>query len=423
MLREISLKDALEIAKKREVSSGASDDGMKIKVSEIIGKIRMSGDEAIRELNEKFDNYSGEIEVSEKELEEAVAKVDANVLRALEIAKKNIEKVSRMCMPKNVKVKNEFGTVEMRWNAIERIGIYAPGGRATYPSTVLMCCVPASVAGVKEIIMCTPPNASPVILAAAKLCGVKRIFRIGGAQAVAAMAFGTESVPKVGKIVGPGNAFVNEAKKQVQGMGAVDIDSPAGPSEALIIADKSTEVEVIAAEFLAQLEHDPDAESVLVCTDRKLLQRVGAKVDELVKVSARKEIVEKALEKSFAVVCSIDEAVEFANEYACEHVQLSCKKAGKVAERIVNAGAVFIGKQTTIPYGDYSAGSNHVLPTSGTAKFASALNILSFMKATYYVKVEEGKEAEIADAGIAIAEAEGLGEHANAIKARKKKTD
>ncbi len=303
-----------------------------------------------------------------------------------------------------------------------RVGVYAPGGTASYPSTVLMTAIPARVAGVKEIILATPPrsggNIPPATLVAADIAGVDRIFSIGGAQAIAALAYGTESVPRVDKICGPGNIFVALAKKMV--FGNVDIDGIMGPSEVLIIADGYTRADYCAADLLAQAEHDTLAQVVLVSTSKKLVVEVQKELEKQIADLPRQQIARESLESRgiIAIVFCMDDAVELANLYAPEHLELLVKDAGSYLDRITNAGCIFIGENSPVPVGDYVAGPNHSLPTGGTARFSSPLNIMDFIKFIDLVKMRRAGLKKLGNAATIIARAEGLEAHARAIEKR-----
>ena len=301
---------------------------------------------------------------------------------------------------------------------LERIGVYVPGGTAAYPSSVLMNIIPAKVAGVKEIIMCTP-NTNPHVLVAAKLAGVDKIFKIGGAQAIAAMAFGTEKIPRVNKIVGPGNIFVTLAKKEVYGH--CDIDMLAGPSEILIIADENANPIYTAADLLSQAEHDPLACSILITTSQTLAKKVSAEVDKQLKKLPRREIAADSIEGNGLIVVAenLDEAIDFANFSAPEHLELLVNEPFALLPKIKNAGAIFLGAYSPEPLGDYLAGANHVLPTGGTAKFFSVLNVETFLKRTSLISYTQKDLLDAAEDIIRLAEIEGLRAHAEAIRKRR----
>ena len=401
-------------------------------VLDIINDVRDSGDEAVRRLGIKFDGACPErLEVTKEEMKQAWENTDEALKKALEHAKKNIETYHEKQVRQGYEIKKEKGIIlGQTIRALSRVGIYVPGGTAAYPSTVLMNAIPAKIAGVEEIIMVTPPiiekkiGAEPVsransdILAAAYLAGVDRVFLTGGAQAVAALTYGTESIPAVDKIVGPGNIYVATAKKLL--FGQVDIDMIAGPSEILILADENANPKYIAADLMSQAEHDAMASAVLLTTSektaRETLKEVAAQIGKL----ERKEIIEKSLaDFSAAIVCrDTAEMIRLANRIAPEHLELMMNDPMQYLPQIKNAGSVFCGEHAPEPLGDYLSGTNHVLPTSGTARFSSPLGVDSFLKKmsyTYYTReaLEDDK-----DDIIIIAEKEGLGAHANSIKVR-----
>jgi len=395
----------------------------KERVAGVIAAVRERGDDAIREYTRMFDGVElGEFEVSREEKERAMEGVGAGILGALKRMKKNLEMVARAQRPSDVRVRLRWGEVGVRWTPVGRIGVYAPGGRAAYPSTVLMACVPAAIAGVEEMILCTPPQkdgrASPLILAAAEVCGVQRVFKIGGAQAIAAMAFGTASVPRADRIVGPGNIFVTTAKMMVRSEG-IEVDLPAGPSEVLIIADGSADAKAVALDLLAQAEHDPDAAAILATNSRKLAGEVVEEVEKALADFPRKAIAGEALEKNGAVLIGpLEKGISFANAWAPEHLEVIAENADGIARRVRNAGSVFIGHFSAVPFGDYNAGSNHILPTAGAAKAFSAVGVWSFLKASYTTKLTRGGAALLAKDAALLARAEGFEGHARAVERR-----
>ncbi|MEM3030294.1 MAG: histidinol dehydrogenase [Candidatus Micrarchaeia archaeon] len=395
----------------------------KEKVAAILRAVRAEGDKAVREYTRVFDGVElAELEVSGRELRAAGEEAGEEVITALKRMKKNLERVARAQKPRDVSVKLPWGEVGVRWTPIERVGVYAPGGRAAYPSTVLMACVPAQVAGVKEIILCTPPQkdgrASPLVLAAAQVCGVRRVFKIGGAQAIAAMAFGTKSVPRANKIVGPGNVFVTTAKMMARSE-STDIDVPAGPSEVFVIADERADAEVIALELLAQAEHDPSAAAILATPSRRLAERVNAALERALEGFPREDIARAALEKNSAIVVgSLDKAVAFANEWAPEHLEIIAENAEGIARKVKNAGSIFIGPFSAVPFGDYNAGSNHILPTSGAARVFSGVGVWSFLKASYTTRMTRNGAGMLARDAALLARKEGFEGHARAMERR-----
>ncbi|MEE1283071.1 MAG: histidinol dehydrogenase [Acutalibacteraceae bacterium] len=394
-------------------------------VSDILANVKLNGDKAVNEYTLKFDGSSIENpEITKEQLKEYAQLCDKEVYSSLEKAAENIRDFHQRQLQQSwLTTKNNGVILGQRVRGLKRVGIYVPGGTAAYPSSVLMNAIPAKIAGCEEIVMVTPPSKdgkpNPDIMAAAYIAGVDRVFLMGGAQAVAALAYGTETVPKVDKIVGPGNIFVATAKKLL--FGTVDIDMIAGPSEILVIADKTARADYLAADLMSQAEHDKLASSILLTDDEALADAV---IDELKKQSAtlsRKEIIEKSLKDyGVIIVCrNINEAVEFANILAPEHLEVCVENPMEYIGKLDNAGSVFLGNYSPEPLGDYFAGPNHVLPTSGTAKFFSPLSVDSFIKKSSFIYYT--KEALLADADdiIRIANAEGLTAHANSIIVRK----
>ncbi len=393
-------------------------------VSEILEDVKENGDAAVIKYTEKFDGkVPSEIEVSEAEIKNAMKNADPKFVSALQNAIANIADFhSRQIQQSYIDPKENGVIMGQRIRGLKRVGIYVPGGTAAYPSSVLMNAIPASIAGVKEIIMVTPPTkegkANPDILVAAALCGVSRIFLLGGAQAVAALAYGTATVPKVDKIVGPGNIFVATAKKIL--FGTVDIDMIAGPSEILVLADKNANPKFIAADLMGQAEHDVLASSILVTTCEKVAIET---VEELKKQSAtlsRNQIIEKSLKDyGVIIICdNEDKAVELANEIAPEHLEVMLENPMSYLGRLDNAGSIFLGEYSPEALGDYYAGPNHVLPTSGTARFFSPLSVDSFIKKTSYIYYTKEALEKAHDDIVTIADKEGLSAHANSIKVR-----
>jgi histidinol dehydrogenase len=389
----------------------------------ILADVRVRGDAALRELARRFDGVAlGAIEVPRAECAAAVHAMDGALRRAMERAVRNIESVHRAFRPSAVEVSPEPGVViGRRPDPLARVGVYAPGGRAAYPSSVLMGAVPARVAGVREVFVASPParNGLPAstVLAAAELAGVDRVFAIGGAGAIGAMAFGTESVPRVDRIVGPGNAYVAEAKLQVSG--SVSIDAPAGPSELLVVADASAPADVVAREMIAQAEHDPRACVVAVVEGERLGGRVQAAVRAAMRTAVRREIVETALARQGAVlwVDSLDEAVAWSEAYAPEHLLVCASDAGGLLPRLRNAGTIFVGEHASVAFGDYMTGANHVLPTGGLARCYSGLSTSDFVRWTTYQRItREAAVAMAVDVDL-FARSEGLPGHAAAARA------
>lgn len=396
-------------------------------VRDIISNVRSGGDEAIRQYNERFDGTSAAIEVSADEIDAAYESVDSKLIEILEEAADNIRAFHSM-QKRNSFINNEKAGVVMgqKVTPIERAGLYVPGGTAAYPSTVLMNCIPAKLAGVKELVITTPASGgeiSPVILAAAKIGGVDRIFRVGGAQAVAALAYGTETIPKVDKIVGPGNAFVAEAKKQVYGQ--VAIDMIAGPSEILVVADSSCDPVVVAADMLSQAEHDRFATAVLVTDSSALAEEVAAELERQLELLPRKDIARASIDNNGKIIVAdtIEVAIDIANEIAPEHFELCVDNPFDYLDRIRNAGSIFLGKNCPEALGDYFAGPNHTLPTSGTARFYSPLSVDDFTKKIQYTYYTKDALMRDADKIARFAREEGLEAHARSVLSRKNGND
>ena len=395
-------------------------------VASILERVRLEGDQALFAFEEQFDHCSldaGTIRVSDREIEEAYEAVPEELVGIIRRAIERIRKFHEQQKQKSWFMTEDNGMVlGQRVTPLQRAGVYVPGGKAAYPSSVLMNVIPAQVAGVGEIIMCTPPGrdgrVTPTTLVAAKEAGVHVIFKAGGAQAVAAMAFGTESIPKVDKITGPGNIYVALAKKAVYGH--VAIDSVAGPSEITVLADESADPHYVAADLLSQAEHDELASSILVTTSRELAEAVINEIEAYTKTLERREIILKSLENfgHFLVAESMEEAVAAVNEIAPEHLEIVTKEPFLMMTRIRNAGAIFVGSHSSEPLGDYFAGPNHVLPTNGTARFFSALSVDDFIKKTSIIySSDEALEALHSDV-VAFAKAESLTAHANSIQVR-----
>lgn len=392
-------------------------------VAAIVEDVKERGDEAVREYSLKFDGWAGEMPVSESEWAEGAAQCDAFLLQVMKEAAQNIADFHRRQIPQGFELEKENGVIlGQKVTPLERVGIYVPGGTAAYPSTVLMNAVPASVAGVKEIIMVTPAKEGrikPEILAAAKIAGVTKIFKVGGAQAIAALAYGTKTVPAVDKITGPGNIYVATAKKLVYGQ--VDIDMIAGPSEILVIADESADAERAAADMLSQAEHDVLASAVMVTTSARLAELVAAEIERQLTDLPRREIAQRSIEDNGRVIVaeSLDDAVEIANALAPEHLEVYTSDPFALLPRLVNAGSIFLGGYTPEPVGDYFAGPNHTLPTSGTARFSSPLSGADFVKRSSYIHYTKEALKEAGEKIAAFAESEGLQAHANAVRIRR----
>ena len=398
--------------------STSLDEGVAESVRAIIKEVRTEGDDALGSLASRFDGVElTSIEVSRQAAREALATLDPELRRALERTRRNLESVQRAFLPTEQETSPEPGiVVGRRPDPLDRVGVYAPGGRAAYPSSVLMGAVPARVAGVREVILCSPPGSnglpSAVVLAAAELAGVDRIFAVGGAGAIAAMAYGTASVPRVDRIVGPGNAYVAEAKLQVAG--AVAIDSPAGPSELLVIADAGADARVIAREVMAQAEHDPRAVVVVVVIGEEEATRIGRAIEAAIDAEPRAAIIRESLGERGAILVasSMDECTDFAARFAPEHLLLAVDDARAVLPRFRNAGTIFVGSRSSVAFGDYMTGANHVLPTGGLARSYSGLSVLDFIRWTTYQDVSVDAAARLAsDVGV-FADAEGLAAHA-----------
>ena len=391
-------------------------------VGKIIDEVRKKGDAALFDYTLKIDRVKlTSLEVSKEQIVNAYQEVDEELVSALKLA---AERIRSFHLAQKQSIWNSVakpGSGQLI-RPLECIGAYAPGGTASYPSTVLMTTIPAKVAGVKEVILVTPPKSNgavpPATLVAADIAQVDRIFSIGGAQAIAALAFGTESVPKVDKVCGPGNIFVVLAKKLVYG--TVDIDGLHGPSETLIIADETANPEYCAADLLAQAEHDPLASAILITNSRRLADEVNQEVEQQLRVLKRQAIAAESLKNrgAIAVVADIDEAIELANLYAPEHLLLMVREADAYIDKVSNAGCIFTGGKATVVLGDYVYGPSHVLPTGATARFSSPLNILDFIKLISLVNVDEADLQQLGRAASVIARAEGLDAHARAVEKR-----
>ncbi|MDI6727630.1 MAG: histidinol dehydrogenase [Thermodesulfovibrionales bacterium] len=391
-------------------------------VKNILADVRKNGDSAVEKYTRRFDKHDLPLRLKVSDVTKHVKKADKNAVKALELSAKRIWDFHEKQREKSWSFKKDGALLGQIIRPIERAGVYVPGGKASYPSTVLMNVIPAQVAGVKNICLCVPtPNGetNPYVMAAIEMLGVKEIYRIGGAQAVGAMAYGAESIKKVDKIVGPGNIYVALAKKMV--FGEVDIDMIAGPSEILIIADETANPEFVAADMLSQAEHDELASSILITDSEVLAGNVIRELNIQLKGLKRKDIAKKSLERFGAIIKtkSIKEAADIANEIAPEHLEIMTKKPEKDAEMIENAGAIFLGQWTPEPLGDYSAGPNHTLPTGGTARFSSPLGVYDFIKRTSLLQFDKKGFMLLSDTVEAIADAEGLEAHANTIRIRR----
>ena len=393
-------------------------------VAEILWNVRERGDEALREYTEKFDHTRLEsLVVTEKEMREALDEVDPDFLRILRRAAENIRKFHSRQVRNSFIINDEDGILMgQKVIPVDRAGLYVPGGTAVYPSTVLMDVIPAKIAGVKEVILTTPPGRdgkiNPAVLAAASVAGADRIVKIGGAQAIAALAFGTESVPKVDKIVGPGNAFVAEAKRQVYGM--VSIDMIAGPSEILVVADGKSNPAWVAADLLSQAEHDKVASAVLVTDSAELAEKVSEEIEKQIPELVRSEIARVSIDQNGKIIVADDlrAAIEIANEIAPEHLELCVDNPFDYLDGIRHAGSVFLGRNCPEALGDYLAGPNHTLPTQGTARFSSPLSVDDFVKKTQYTYYTKEALGRVAADVAAFAEKEGLTGHARSALVR-----
>ncbi len=430
----------LDILKKR--ASGGNSEVEKATKS-ILGDVKKNGDKAVLKCTKKFD-YSGikALPISEIEITKYSSMADKKVVKAIEVSAKRIRKFHEMqkensWLVKDAKYKklavsgagnNIYFSKALLGQIIqplERVGVYVPGGKASYPSTVLMNVIPAQVAGVKEIALCVPTplgGINPYVMSAIKLLGINEVYRIGGAQAIAAMAYGTETIRKVDKIVGPGNIYVATAKKMV--FGEVGIDMIAGPSEILIIADDSGDPEFIAADIVSQAEHDEFASSVLITTSNAIAEKVGKELIRQIEPLKRKAIVKKSLSNYGAIIIvkDINDALNISNDIAPEHLEIMTENPDNILPKIRNAGAVFLGRWTPEPLGDYSAGPNHTLPTGGTARFSSPLGVYDFIKRTSLLSFTEKGFREISNTVESLADAEGLEAHANTVRVRMKKS-
>lgn len=395
-------------------------------VKSIIDDIRLRGAAAVSEYVKKFDkaDLSG-FRVTEEEISRAFKNAPQKLVAALTEAAGNIVRFQERQMPSEFKMRTKYGKLGQKIEPFARVGVYAPGGTATYPSSVLMGCIPAKVAKVPEIVLCTPPNAdgsiSDMMLVAADLAGATEVYKIGGVQAIAAMAYGIKEMAPVEKIVGPGNKYVTVAKQLVQP--DCDIEFLAGPSEILIIADDTAEPEMIAWDMLAQLEHDPDAKAVLVALNEGVASKVVKKVEETIKTLPRSAILEQSAKKGCSVLVtdSLEFAIDFANDYAPEHLVLAIRDAEDQMVNICNAGSIFLGSYSSVSFGDYCAGPNHVLPTMGLALTRGALSPLDFVKIIPYQRTSRSGAQKLAEITAEIARAEGLEAHARAAESRLKK--
>ena len=391
-------------------------------VRKIIDDVKNRGDEAVKYYEKKFDNTElSALEVNQNEIETALSSAGSEYISMLERAAKNIADFHKRQLREGFMYTSENGIIlGQRVLPIENAGLYIPGGKASYPSSVLMNAIPAKIAGCKNIIMVSPPPIRPEVIAAAKISGVTRIFKAGGAQAVAALAYGTESIPKADKITGPGNVYVAEAKRQV--FGIVDIDMIAGPSEILIIADKNNNAAHLASDMLAQSEHDPDASAILITNSRELAENVISEIEKQILILERHEIARKSIDNNGLIIIAEnrEQAVNTANDIAPEHLELCVENPFGWLTEIKNAGSVFLGSYSPEALGDYYAGINHTLPTMGTAIFSSPLSVDDFIKKSQYVYYTEAALKNVSDDIETFAKSEGLTGHANSITIRTK---
>jgi len=407
------------------------DTSLLSRVDAIVTAVRNEGDAAVLRFTSEFDGFSAgeaaKLRVSVAEMAASASRVDSKLREALLVAARRIRDFHERQRPGSWFVSEDGSFLGQKVTPIDRAGLYVPGGRASYPSTVLMNAIPAQVAGVKEIAMCTPAgpdgSVSDAVLAAASIVGVSEIYKIGGAQAVAAMAFGTGTVPRVDKITGPGNIYVTLAKKLV--VGEVGIDMLAGPSEVLIVADAAASARLVALDMLAQAEHDPLAAAILVTTSDELAQKVENEIKALLPTLARKEIAASSLlNQGKMLVCeTVELALEFVNAYAPEHLELMLEDAFSYLGLVRNAGAIFLGPDSCEALGDYVAGANHTLPTSGTARFSSSLGVEDFIKRSSVISLSADMAAGLAEPGQTIASVEGLSAHAESMRARAEKKE
>jgi len=421
-----SLEKMTKLDRELVLARGDVDMSASLKsAQETIDAVRLGGDEALKALAKKYDGFTGEsLTVPESEIRAALQKVSKDVLESLELSKNRIEKFHSMQELKSFEFRDDSGAFGQMVVPLDSVGVYVPGGTASYMSSVLMACVPARIAGVKKIAICTPGKGGSVpseILAAAALCGVSEVHPVGGAHAIAAMAYGTQSIARVQKIVGPGGLFVSAAKLLVRN--DCEIDFLAGPSEILVIADSKANPQLIARDMLAQLEHDPLARAVLVATSKGIAGASQAELDHLMSASARGEIASRAAKRGaiFIVAKSLDEAVEFSNEYAPEHLLLDVEKPESLLPKIRSAGSVFLGSTSSVVFGDYCSGTNHILPTKGKASMKSSLSVYDFLKIIPYQRISDAGAAKLSKTVDILARAEGLPAHADAAMARARK--
>ena len=417
-------KTEYELLERLAARNGETDRKVTAAVSDILAAVRERGDEAVVEYTRRFDGVEGPLTCVERErLGELAAACEPRLMEALRRAAANIEDFHRRQVQQSWLTAREDGTIlGQRIRGLERVGLYVPGGTAAYPSSVLMNAIPARIAGVKELIMVTPPpkngGFNAAVMAAAYIAGVDRVYLCGGAQAVAALAYGTATIPKVDKIVGPGNIYVATAKRLL--FGQVDIDMIAGPSEILVLADKTADPAYLAADLMSQAEHDVLASAILLTDSEEIAQETLAQIEKQITALSREKIIRRSLEDyGVVIVCrDMEEAVAFANRLAPEHLEVMCDQPMEYIGRLDNAGSVFLGQYSPEPLGDYFAGPNHVLPTSGTARFFSPLSVDSFIKKSSFISYNQKALEAAREDIVAIAMAEGLDAHANSITVR-----
>ena len=429
-MRIISSEEFKEAELDRLLDRGKSElSSIVSTVKTIIAEVKEEGDKALLRYTEKFDKTrltTSKLMVFETEIKEAYKKLEQKQIAALRKAADNIASFHKKQLRAKWTMQIAKGvTLGQVTRPLASVGVYAPGGKAAYPSSVLMCAIPAKVAGVEKIVVCSPPrtngDVNPALLVAADIAGVNEFYRVGGAQAIAAMAYGTETVQAVDKIVGPGNVYVTAAKLEVNR--DVAIDTPAGPSEVLVIADETANASYIAADLLAQAEHDPQAWAILLTTSKKLASAVKNEVNRQMKCLSRVDIIKSSLEKGGLIVTvrDIKEAIELANMIAPEHLQIQTKSPTRVFSKIRNAGAIFLGNYSPVSFGDYSSGLNHVLPTAGYAKIYSGLSSLDFVKTMNFLQCNKQGYSSLKETAVTIAEMEGFDAHAKAVSIRKEK--
>ncbi|MEO8301216.1 MAG: histidinol dehydrogenase [Rhizomicrobium sp.] len=433
MARRLNASDASFAADFRKLlfSKREEEEDVAVAVRGIIAEVRKRGDDALVELTNKFDRAGvtkETLKLTAQEIDASLAQISKAELAAIETAARRIESYHKRQIPQDMRYTDETGALlGWRWTCVDSVGLYVPGGTASYPSSVLMNAIPAKVAGVGRIVMVTPASGgklNPLVLAAAKRAGISDIYRIGGAQAVAALAYGTKTIAAVDKIVGPGNAYVAAAKREV--FGQVGIDSIAGPSEILVIADGENDPDWIAADLLSQAEHDPSSQSILITDDAAFADKVATAARAQIALLPRKEIAEKSWNANGAIIVvkNLDAAVPLADAFAPEHLEIATADPENLLQKVRHAGAIFLGRHTPEAMGDYIAGPNHVLPTSRTARFSSGLSVLDFMKRTTILGLDAKSIAAIGPDAITLAQSEGLEAHARSIAARlNQKTD